>query len=142
MIYNLEATDVGFIVEKFDGAYPDVFSGGFAGEFDENGYPTKYLTLQRCMGEDPDDDGYYVEWCDQSNSGYECIKSFELSRDKAKVVFEESAEFFIDTDDENSDKLAELIIQFSLDDDEFNELLSKLRDTIFLGYNVFSYQNN
>ena len=138
MRYQFTATQVNFVVESFDDAFPSVLAGGFATNGNDEGQLDKYLMLQRCIENDPDNDGYHVEWCDQSNANYECIKSFVLKRNSAQVIFTDEAEIVVDPNEETHILLTELLVEFDLNDEEFTKLGNNLRDIIFRECDVFT----
>ncbi len=138
MLYEYEATKIGF-----DDSY-DSLTVGFGGLLDADGHPTTWLLLQRSTDENEDEpgiDGVIVEWNDQINSCYGCIQSFELARQSIKVVFTEDANFVLSwnyQNDGNENKLTELFITFTLDENDFQELKHNLLDVIFLDCVCFS----
>ena len=135
MFHSFEATEVSFVEEDFDG--DKVLIGGFGRELGTDN--AKYLMLQRSIDDDEEGWGAYVEWCDQGNSCYDCIKSFNLAPNQAEIVFDESANFLLERNKEGEPvKLTELLITFSLSDEEFIRLRQQLQDIIFKGRDCFA----
>ncbi len=133
MVYSFKATEIRFVVESFDNSDAPVLIRGFAGVPDQEGFPTRYLMLQRSIGEDEPgfDEGPYVEWCDQGNSCYDCIAAFELGRSNARVVFREGTDFV--EEDGRQTELSELLIEFHVGDEEFSGVKQQLEEVIFRG---------
>ncbi|GGX06561.1 Imm10 family immunity protein [Undibacterium macrobrachii] len=84
-----------------------------------------YLMLQRAYEYDEQDrelgmDTYYVEWCNQENSGYGGISQFSLHRNLAELIFDPdvSAEL---------DDLHQISISFKLDENQFESLKQALQ---------------
>ena len=138
MLYSFEATEVSFVEEDFDG--DRALIGGFGRGLGTDA--PKYLMLQRSIEDDEEDWGVYVEWCDQGNSCYDCIKSFNLARSRVNVVFDESTNFLLERNKEGEPiKLTEILITFALSDEEFANLRQQLQDIIFRGRDCFAYHD-
>ena len=137
MNYSYEATNIGF-----DDSY-DSFTVGFGGLPDEANYPAVSLLLSRSTDEAEDVPGVagvYVEWCEQSNACYGCIKAFELARHIARIKFTEAANLLADLGqgEREDNRLSELFVTFNVDDTTYRKLKDSLSTIIFRGCVCFT----
>ena len=136
MRYTYTATDIGCENEE------DFLAVGFAGVPDNMGHPTASLLLMRSTDEEdiPGIKGVYIEWNDQINSEYGCIESAQLSRHSFFVRLTEDVHFILDLrkeDNNDNNRLTELLVEFNLNDEVFQELSSTLSDVIFYNCDCF-----